>query len=238
MRVKFTIAAPFNFQKYAYAVVFNTTGDGNTPRANGATNNYLGYSFAIIVSDPGSGPTANAYAFVRPNGIANQEPTLLSVNPPQQLLTIESLNSNGQNTQFSLRFSRLILSAYITPSPSPTASPTATPSASASPTASPSANPSASPSASPTPTPTPIPGLATDWQYNFFVASVGTAVNQGQLQILDSLGSFGANDSSYVNPSPLDTATSFDITINAQTPSTPFSDQSEQIVGGEIANSP
>lgn len=233
MSVKFRVAAPFNFQKYSYAIVFNTSGDGNTPRANGASNNYLGYSFAIVISDSGAGPTATAYAFVRPNNISSQQPTLLQINPASQQLVLDNLNSNGQGTEFQLHFARLIASAYVTPSPSPTASSTVTPSPSPSPTATGSGSPSPTPTASPT----PIPGVASNWQYNFFVAQGGVQ-SGGTLQILDSLGSFGANDSSYVNPAPLDTTIPFDLTVIAQAPSPPFTDLSEQITGGEIANTP
>lgn len=237
MSVKFSVAAPFNFQKYSYAIVFNTSGDGNTPRAQGASNNYLGYSFAIIVSGSGGSVTANAYAFVRPNNNPSQQPTLFPINAAQQQLVLDNINSNGQNTEFALHFARLIASAFVTPAPSPTASVSASPSASPTASASPSASPSGSPSASPSASPTPIPGLATNWQYNFFVVT-GSIQSGGTLQIVDSLGSFGANDASYVNPAPLDTTTAFDIPIIAQAPSAPFSDPSEQITGGEIANSP
>lgn len=234
MSVKFSVAAPFNFQKYSYAIVFNTSGDGVTPRADGTTNNYQGYSFVIIVGNGASGVGATAYAFVRGNNIASQPPTLLAINAVGQQLVLDSINSNGQGTQFSLHFARLIASAYVTPSPSPSASPSVAPTATSSPTAAPSS--SASPSASPTPTPTPIPGIASVWQYNFFVVS-GSPGPGSTLSLVDSLGSAGAADNTYVNPFPLDTSTAFDYIINALTP-IGAPEGSALIVGGEIASAP
>src|ERR1700744_5950913 len=47
--VFFDVAAPFNFSTYQYWIVFNTSGDGNTPGTQPFLNNWAGYSAGIEV---------------------------------------------------------------------------------------------------------------------------------------------------------------------------------------------
>ncbi|MEO9262591.1 MAG: hypothetical protein ABI282_00725 [Candidatus Baltobacteraceae bacterium] len=226
MSTKFRVAQPFDFSTYSYIVVFNTTGNGATPRANATQTNYRGYSFAIMVSGAGGSVTATLYQYYTPpNATA---PTLVPLQyTPQQLQFY--LNTNGQNTEFTLTFQRnLFFGINNTPNP------TSTPSVAASTTPSPSTSPSVSPSASPTAVPSGAPQNI--WTFNYFVAS-GT-VGQGNLLPVDSLGAIptGGTDTTYTSPN-LDTTTSFDITIVPSVGSHPPVGPS-LIQGGEIANNP
>ena len=246
MQITFTVKQPFNFQNYSYVVVFNTQGNGVTPRANGTQTAYAGYSFAIVVSGAGGSVSATPYYFQRPNGNPNAAPILLPVNAVAGQLQF-NLNSNGQNNQFTVLFNRVLASAYATPTPSGTA--TASPTASASPSPSPTATATASgasPTASPTATPPSL--VATTWQFNYFVVqgSIQTgAVLVSGVQggtagtIVDSLGAnpTGATDATYTSPN-LDTTASFDTGPVYPQPGTHSSDQSAQILSGDISNNP
>jgi hypothetical protein len=214
MSIKFRVEQPFNFSQYNYIVVFNTTGDGVTPFANGQQNNYRGYSFALVVGGTAGSATVHAYQYFRPPGSPNfQLPQLLQLYPtPQQLQYIP--NSNGQGTEYTVIFDRRIFFGIATPSPGPSSS------------ASPS--PSPSPSSSPTPTATPF---GTVWNFNFFVGS------QTYIPV-DSLGQGGATDSTYQS-AVLDTTQVFDTGAFFAAPHVaPPNDPAATITGGDIANNP
>lgn len=215
--VTFKVAQPFNFAKYSYLIVFNTSGDGYTPLANGQQSNYRGYSVALVVDGSSGSFTARAAQYYRPPGTPSfQQPSLQWLSPaPQQLQS--TISSDG--TSFTLLVDRHVFLGIATPTPGPTAT--------ASPTASPTATPTGSPSPSPSPT---AQGLA--WNFNYFVAAGSTYTP------VDSLGSGGATDTSYQSPS-LPVTQAFDTGIfNAQLHVAPPSDPSATIVSGEIANNP
>ena len=213
MSVKFRVVQPFNFQNFSYMIVFNTSGDGTTPRANGTQTNYQGYSFAILVTGLGGGAaTAQAYQYYRPPGYT--APQLIALQPTQQQLQFFP-NTNGQNTEFQILFQRnLFFGINVTPVPS--VSPSVTPSG-----------------ASPSPTVTPSGAPAPTWYFNYFVA-------QGPLSNLipvDSLGSGGPTDTTYISPA-LDTTTQFDIPITVQVGNHPTDQGPDNIQSGELANNP
>lgn len=225
MSVKFRVNGTFNFSQYQYMVVFNTTGDGTTPRANGQQTNYVGYSFALSIGGSGGSTQVIPYQYYRPPGAPSTQQPVLQALPftPQQVIYIP--NSNGQGTEFTVIFDRNLFFGIGTPAPSSAPS--------ASPSASPSPSPSGSPSASPSPTPIASNAPATVWNFNYFVAQP----NQNGLPIpVDSLGIGGPNDTSYQSAN-LDTTQSFDTTFFVQAGNHP-SDPSAQISGGEIANNP
>jgi hypothetical protein len=228
MTVKFRIAGTFNFSQYSYVVVFNTTGDGVTPRAAGATNNWDGYSFAIVVSGANGTATANAWSYYRPTSNTAQIPVLLPIVTTPQQLTFTP-NSNGQNNEFTVIFDRAIANAFVTPAPGETATPTASASASASPTS------SASATASPATTPSGV--VSNKWNYNLFVAQGAPQQGQPVNTIVDSLGQGGPTDTSYVDPQALMVNTSFDYTFYSIAGNHP-TDTSADITGGEILNNP
>ncbi len=229
MSVKFRVMQPFNFQNYSYMIVFNTSGDGTTPRANGTQTNYAGYNFAILVSGATGNPTAQVYQYYRPPGFT--APQLIALQATQQQLQFYP-NTNGQNTEFTVIFQRnLFFGINNTPSPSPSSSASASPSASPSPSGSPSASPSSSPTTPPSGAP------AEFWNFNFFVA-------QGPLSNLlpvDSLGAnpSGAADTTYTSPS-LDTFAAFTQPITLSIGTHPSDQGADSIAtsAGEIANSP
>jgi hypothetical protein len=228
MAVKFRVASTFNFSQYSYVIVFNTTGDGVTPRAVGSTNNWNGYSFAIVVSGANGAVTANAWSYYRPCCSSTQIPVLLPiVTTPQQL--VFTPNSNGLGTEFTVTFNRGIANAFVTPSPG-TGS-TATPTASA--TTSPAT--SASPSVSPTATPSGV--VSNIWNYNLLVANGAPIAGEPAGTLVDSLGQGGPTDTTYVDPQSLNVSTSLDYTFYAIT-GTAQIDPTAQITGGEIINTP
>jgi len=250
MIVKFTVAAPFNFTTNSYVVVFNTEGtsgsaQSQTPEAYAALTNYANWDVALIVSQPPttSGPTAYVCDFFRNAGTI--VPVLLQV-PTVPGQVILNPNSNGIQTQFSVQFP-ISLAEYLasaTPSPSPsgsaTASPTPspTPTATATATATASAGASASPSASPT---APSYNFSNVWYWNYFVVSGPVGCNGNAIastSLIDSLGSGGGSDNTYVDPQELDINTTFDTgTFNAfPLNNGNLSDQTAQIVSGEISN--
>ncbi|MHB8153709.1 MAG: hypothetical protein ACYDG3_11730, partial [Bacillati bacterium] len=235
MQLKFTIAAPFNFQAVRYVIVFNTSGAGTTPYANGNQTNYQNYSFAFIVG--GSGATVAQpilVQYLRQSSGSLVQPVQLPYAPQQ---VIFSPNSNGLGTQFSIIFDRTLLYGIATPAPSPTSS--ATPSSSPSP--SPSPTPSATPSTGPTPTPTPSSGPTpapqpttqsqTVWFVNFFT----TDPNGNPY---DALGTQGAMDQSFNFNPPIDTTQIFDETYYVPAGAIQAPQPYEEITTAEIANNP
>lgn len=223
MQVKFRTQNPMNFAAYSYVIVFNTDGTSNaqasTPIANGISNNYQGYSIAIVVTQTGGGVTATPYYFQRPNGNASAVPILLQIPLTGQSLYLNA-NSNGLGTEFSVQFARIITTFYSATTPSPTASA--------------SASPTASPTGSASPTPTPAAGAT--WYFNFLTTQGNITNNQSLSTVLDSLGSGGATDTSYISQ-PLYVDTTFDTgSFYASLPANPPSDGAAEITGGDISN--
>jgi hypothetical protein len=227
MSVKFNVQTAFNFSADSYAIVFNTSGSNVTPLPVAQTTNWAGYSIAIVVGGAGGSIAPFAYYYYRPNN-TSQAPVLYPIGATPQQLILQP-NSNGQGTQFTVIFDTIIASFNVTttPTPSPTASATASP------------TPSPSSSASPSPSPTGSGvGVSNLWNFNFFVVQglVQQYESQGTLQIIDSLGAGGPNDTTYLSQQ-LDISTSFDtgaFYVQAGThPSIP-----DAIASGDIANNP
>jgi hypothetical protein len=106
MKVTFDVAAPLKFSKYQYQVILNTTGDGKTPEAN----SWVGYSFALETNRQSGMPSAKAIAFIR-NRNPHVPPAqfIIGVTPGQFDFTS---NSNGNGTEFTIRFQRSIFNAF------------------------------------------------------------------------------------------------------------------------------
>jgi hypothetical protein len=235
MLVRYTVAGTFDFTDYTYAIVFNTTGNGGTPYANTQFNGgFLNYSFAWFIGGKfgtvQSPPVLLQY-YLTPGSTTNVGTQQIVV--PLNLATL-TLNSNGQNSQFTLLFSRSLLDrpAIGAATPSPTPSPTPLPSG-------------VTPSPSPTPlpsgvTPTPSPAVTNTcsvqytyicdgWYVNFFVLN-STGVP------LDALGLNGVNDTTFSLALP--TNTSFDYVNQLTVPAGAVSNgnPNASIAGGEIKN--
>ncbi|HTX60443.1 MAG TPA: hypothetical protein VMH02_12315, partial [Verrucomicrobiae bacterium] len=131
--VKFDVAAPFDFSNFEYWIVFNTSGNGGTPYANTQFNGgFLNYSFAWFVGGrfgTVQSPPVLLQYYLTPGSTTNVGTQQIVV--PLNLATL-TLNSNGQNSQFTLLFSRTLFDRppIGSPTPSPTASPTVLPSGS------------------------------------------------------------------------------------------------------------
>lgn len=218
MVVKFDVQAPFNFSNYQYWVVFNTTGDGNTPGTIPFTNNYAGYSSGIVVGGANGGTYATAYQWVRNNNPAIP-PTLFQLHPTAQQIQYTA-NSNGAGTEFTVLFQRQIFAPIAaTPAPDRIAANRRSPNAS-------------TPSPSPTPTATPLP-FATNWTFNAFVTQGNI---QGQPTFVDSMGAGGPVSPQYACCNPgLQINTNFDNTYYALFSGTQL-DPTAQIVSVEIGN--
>jgi hypothetical protein len=236
MSVKFRVATGFNFSANSYVIVFNTSNPSATntvtPVAQASSNNYAGYSIAIVVGGQNGAISAQAFYYFRPSG-TSQQPVLYPINTtPQQLILTN--NSNGQNNEFTVVFSRNIANFSLNATPLPSGSPSASPSVSPSPSTSPSAGPSSSPGGSGSGVP-----VTQYWTFNFFTVagSIGQYANAGTLQILDSLGAGGGTDASYQSP-VLDVSTAFDQTFQAQVGAAHPLLTPDAIAGGEIANNP
>ncbi len=225
MQVKFRTASPMDFTNIRYVVVFNTSGNGIEPYTNGYLNNFANYSFAFVVGGSGvSLPTPTLFEYLKPQGAGGGTVTQQIQVPysPQQVQLIT--NSDGQNQEFTLRFSRALF-LFLQPSPSPTASASSSPSPSPSPTP----TSSSSPSASPTPVAAPTTTAQATWFVNFFTTDVGG-------NPLDALGTNGKNDVNFTWA--LDVSTVFDVQNFVPAGATPASPLTAQLAGGEISNNP
>ena len=230
MLVRFNLPAggAFDFTNYSYAIVFNTSGVGGTPYANTQfQGGFLNYSFGWFVGGAfgtvQSPPVLLQY-YVTPGSTTNVGTQQIVV--PLNLATL-SLNSNGQNNQFTLLFSRTLFDrpAIGTAAPSPTPAPTGTV--------------SPAPSATGTVAPTPAPGSCSTqytyicdvWYVNFFVLDRNGVP-------LDALGLNGRSDTTFSLPLP--TNQFFDYVNQLTKPAGAVSAGSpnQSIAGGEIESNP
>jgi len=117
MLIRFTTVGPMDFTNYRYAIIFNTSGNGQEPYANAYLTSFLNYSFVWIVGAQNGLSVAPSLDQIFPitNGLGEIG---VSVPPSSVQLTT---NSNGQNTQFTLQFQRAL---FYTPVPAATATPT------------------------------------------------------------------------------------------------------------------
>jgi hypothetical protein len=124
MQVKFTTAQAMDFTNVQYVIMFNTSTSGGMPYANGYQTNYANYWFAIVVGGNGVLSSVQVVQYVRNTGVGGGQVASPQVLPytPQQLQF--NLNSNGQNTQFTVTFDRRLFNGIVpTPSPAPGANP-------------------------------------------------------------------------------------------------------------------
>jgi hypothetical protein len=125
MLVRFLTVGPLDFNNYRYAIVFNTSGNGQEPYANAYLTSFLNYSFVWVVGAQNGLSTAPTLEEVFPitNGLGEIGVSV----PPSSVQFIP--NSNGQGTEFTLQFNRsLFYTATPTATPTPVvALPTAVP---------------------------------------------------------------------------------------------------------------
>ena len=242
MLIRYRVAGPFDFTNYSYAVVFNTSGVGGTPYANTQfQGGFLNYSFGWFVGGAfgtvQSPPVLLQY-YLTPGSTTNVGTQAIVV--PLSFATL-TLNSNGQNTEFTLLFVRSLLdrppigqatpSPGVTPTPGPTASgatPTPVPTTTATPfrPISHERQPEQGNSCSITYT-----NICDTWYVNFFVLDRNGVP-------LDALGLNGVGDTTFSLPLP--TNTTFDYVSQLTKPAGSISNgnPSASIAGGEIINNP
>jgi hypothetical protein len=117
--VFFDVAQPFNFSSYQYWIIFDTTGDGQTPSTQPYNNNYAGYSDGIEVAGNGGSTFAQPIEFVKNSN--PHIPPYFQVLPFTPQNFIYNANSNGTGTEFNVIFRRSIFLGIPRPSPSPLA---------------------------------------------------------------------------------------------------------------------
>jgi hypothetical protein len=233
MMIQYNVQGTFDFTDYTYAIVFNTSGQGGTPYANTQFNGgFLNYSFAWFIGGKfgtvQSPPVLLQY-YITPGSTTNVATQNIVV--PLSLATL-TLNSNGQNNQFTLLFQRTLLDRppIGSPSPSPTASATASSSAS------PAATTTPAPSGSPAATATPSNSCSVQYQYicdiwyvNFFV------LDQNGIP-LDALGLNGVSDRTFSLALPTNTSFNYINQLTVPAGAVSNGNPNASISGGEIQN--
>ena|GEM_PF-386899 len=208
MLVRYTVAGTFDFTDYTYAIVFNTSGNGGTPYANTQFNGgFLNYSFAWFIGGKfgtvQSPPVLLQY-YLTPGSTTNVGTQQIVV--PLNLATL-TLNSNGQNSQFTLLFSRSLLDRPAigagTPSPAPSAS----------------ANTCS----------VQYTYICDGWYVNFFVLN-STGVP------LDALGLNGVNDTTFSLALPTNTSFDYVNQLTVPAGAVSNGNPNASIAGGEIKN--
>jgi hypothetical protein len=122
MLIRYRVLGTLDFTNLRYLVVFNTSGNGQTPYApNIAT--YTNYSFVLILG----GTQVSGAAYVVSEVVNASSGGFTSVILPQapQFVTSFNPNSSGNGNEFTFTFNRLLLSPLPSTGPSPSA--TATP---------------------------------------------------------------------------------------------------------------
>jgi len=121
MQVKFTTAQAMDFTNVQYVIVFNTSGTGGMPYANGFLNNYANYSFAIVVNGAGSFSQVQMVQYVRSPSVGGGTLATPQAIPaaPQQL----QYAPNSSNTQFTVTIDRKLFNGIVPVSPSPGSNP-------------------------------------------------------------------------------------------------------------------
>jgi hypothetical protein len=126
MVVKFRTNGPFDFTNFNYVMVFDTncpTSDPVlcTPHANVYTTTFTNYTYAFVVGTQGGTSSVSPllYQFyIVPGGGSGLHQ---NITIPSAALTSLQLNTNGQNTEFTLTFNRqeFLQTPPVTGAPSP-----------------------------------------------------------------------------------------------------------------------
>jgi hypothetical protein len=228
--VYFNTVGPMNFTAYTYAIVIDTCGEG-TPYPNVYDTSYAGYSYAFLIGGNYGLSIPALYQYIL---TSNSNGSLNPQNVPFSTSTTQFVpNSNNENSQFELTFTRAQLDnpknvaqpcPNITPAPATGTSPTTAPTAT-------SAATGATPTATLSPGPNAMPTTAAQqyWYFNFF------SLNASTLQPLDSLGFGSGNDDTYPSPQ-INTNSTNTYQLTKQVGNSEPSDPSAQITSGEIIN--
>lgn len=122
MVIRYRTVYPMDFNNVNYFIIFNTTGNGAEPYANGYATTYQNYSFAFVVGAATGGSTAvpTLYQYYLVPGTSSG--VQVRAIPVSQFTTLQ-VNTNGQNTEFTLTFDRVQfdIASPVVPTPGPTA---------------------------------------------------------------------------------------------------------------------
>jgi hypothetical protein len=127
MFIRFRVLGTLDFVGQRYIVVFNTSGNGQTPLAT-SINSFANYSFELIFGGTNVGGASYQLLQVVPTGNSAGYQQI-QVPIQTQFVTNFNPNSNGTGNEFTFTFNRSLLTPIATPSPTaaPTAGATASP---------------------------------------------------------------------------------------------------------------
>jgi hypothetical protein len=121
--IRFRVQGTLDFANLHYLVVFNVTGNGQTPYAAPNLQQYANYSFILVFG--GTVAAGASYALlqlVNSGTSAGFTPIVIPTNP--SYVTNFNQNSSGSGNEFTFTFNRLLLTPVQTTSPTPQPSPT------------------------------------------------------------------------------------------------------------------
>lgn len=126
MQVKFRTAQAMDFTNVRYWIAFNTSGTGTSPYPKfcNQSQNYRDCSFEFIVGGNGVNAAPLLAQIVRQNGPNGTVVPVLQYLQYAPQDVIFNPNSNGQNTEFTITFNRLLFNGITLGSPAPAPSPT------------------------------------------------------------------------------------------------------------------
>lgn len=229
MQIRFRTNGPLDFTTYTYAIVIDTCGNG-PPLPNTYETTFTSYSYAFLLGgQAGTAFPVLEQFLLNPSSANSLNPQVVPANPSLSSLT---LNSNGQNTEFTLTFSREQLDNPLqVAQPCPNISPAPISTATASPSAVASTGASAGPSASPSPAPTSLATTSAQqyWYFNFFVLDATGRT------VIDSLGIGGPTDNTF-NGVGVETGSTNSNAIFKAAGGPVANQQAAQLSGGEIDN--
>jgi hypothetical protein len=214
MYLRYRTLGTLNFNKYYYVVIFNTSGNGQTPYATSFAT-YINYSFALIFG--GTSVTGASYQLLQVISTGTSQGYTTRVFPiSPQFVTNFNPNSFGAGNEFTFTFNRYLLLTV----PNPTSSATPVP------------TPSPSPSATPAVGPTISPGTSTLWAMNFFTTDLS-------FNVIDGIANVSPQQDTSFNSYVIDTTQAFDVPVNKPLPPfAPVADPSAQIIQTEVINTP
>jgi hypothetical protein len=146
MFIRYQVLGTLDFTNLHYLVVFNTTGNGQTPYAPSIAT-YTNYSFILVFGGTQTAGAAYAVFQVVNSGTSAGFTTVQLPQAPQYVTSFNP-NSSGTGNQFTFTFNRLLLTPLVSASPSP------------------------GPTATPNPYPTLASGVSSLWAINIFSADV------------------------------------------------------------------
>jgi hypothetical protein len=145
MFIRYRVAGVLDFVNLHYLVVFNTSGNGQTPYAAPGLQQYANYSFILVfTAAPGAGAGYTLLQLENSGTSGGFIPVQINYNPAY--VTNFNANSSGSGNEFTFTFNRLLLTPIQ------------------------AANPTPSPSPTPVGTPTLVSGVSSLWAINCFSA--------------------------------------------------------------------